>query len=155
METVERANIDFTALLNAAIETKRAEEVKRYETESVPDGEVLTWNTTPEEIAQINAGNRVAVDRFYFDEVNYNHIKSSAYCFFRREQRFKAIISIEDLMQQVYLDLATGLIKLRAFNRGISGAIFASFRFAPVGGLDEVYIVKEKRGKGKWANAKN
>ncbi len=155
MERVERASVDFTALLNAAMKTKREEEIKQFEVEAIPAGEVLTWNTTPEEIAQINAGNRAAVDRFYFDEGNYQHIKSSAFSFFRKEKRFKAIIDIEDLMQQVYLDLASGMIKLRAYNSGISKAIFSSFRFSPVGGLDEVYIVEEKRGKRKWAKGKN
>ncbi len=155
----EEAGIDFTALLNAAIEEKRAEEhaeeVKRYEAEAIPEGETLTgWNTTPEEIARINAGDREAVNRFYFDERNYEHIKFCGFSFFRKEQRFKSIINIDDLMQQVYVDLASGMIKLRAFDRGISGAIYTSFRFAPVGGLDEVFIVSERRLK-RWAKGRN
>ena len=143
MDGITRATIDISALIAQAIEQKRAEEMQAYtEVEQIPTGEVLRWKTTPEQIARINACEREAIDEFYFE--NYTRLLYSAYRFMRNNAYVKAVASYEDLLQQVYFDLRTGAIKFRPFDRAISSSIFHSFRFAPVGGYDDVYIYKAK-----------
>ena len=143
MDENTRATIDITALIAQAIEQKRAEEQQAYtEVEEIPAGERLTWSVTPEQIARINACEREAIDEFYFG--NYTRLLYSAYRFMRNNAYVKAVASYEDLIQQLYFDLRTGAIKLRPFDSAISGGVFTSFRFAPVGGYDEVYIYKAK-----------
>ena len=150
MSDTVRATIDFTELLSAAINAKKKQELKvelkaLEEIEQTPEGEYLSWETTPEQIARINAGDRVALDEFYFD--NYNRIKFSALRYVRNNSYIISVASWEDLAQQVYCDLRTGFIKLRPYNKAISESIWKSFRYAPVGGLDEVFIPREKGGK--------
>ena len=143
MDENTRATIDITALIAQAIEQKRAEEQQAYtEVEQTPKGERLTWKVTPEQVAKINACDREAIDEFYFE--NYTRILYSAYRFMRNNAYVKAVASFEDLIQQLYFDLRTGAIKLRPFDSAISGGVFTSFRYAPVGGYDEVYIYKAK-----------
>lgn len=134
-----QASYDISALVREAIEQKKQEEREKAvrNIEETPAGEKLTWNTTAEEIAQINAGEREALDKFYFN--NLRRIMSSAMIYIRNNWYVKAVANYEDLMQQVYCDLRLGLIRLRPFDRAISKAIFHSFRYAPVGGLDEEY----------------
>ena len=125
---------------------KRAAEAAELESvEETPAGQKLTWNVTPEEIARINAGNREALDAFYFDADNLRRIKYSAYSFMRKNFFLLSVISWEDLVQQVYCDLVTGMTKLKPYDRAISQAIFNSFRYAAVGGLDEIFIPKERK----------
>lgn len=120
---------------------KRAAEAAELESvEETPAGQKLTWNVTPEEIARINAGDREALDAFYFDEDNLRRIRFNAYRFMRHNPWFKAVVSAEDFIQQVYCDLLTGMVKLRPWDSAIAKAVFTSFRFTPVGGLDEIYI---------------
>ena len=70
-----RIEIDVSGLIAEAIRAKEAEAAERYSSiEETPSGESLTWHTTAEEIARINAGDRAALDRFYFEPDNYrNH----------------------------------------------------------------------------------
>lgn len=125
---------------------KRAAEAKELESvESTPQGEKLTWKVTPEQIARINAGERSALDAFYFDTDNLRRIKYSAYSFMRKKRFLLSVISWEDLVQQVYCDLVTGMTKLKPYDKAISQAIFNSFRYAAVGGLDEIFIPKERK----------
>lgn len=150
MSDTVRATIDFTELLSAALSAKKAQELKvelkaLEEIEQTPEGEKLTWKTTPEQVARINAGDRVALDEFYFD--NYNRIKFSALRYMRNNTYVWAVASWEDLAQQVYCDLRTGFIKLRPYDKAICSAVFHAFQFAPVGGLDEVFIPYEKEEK--------
>ena len=120
---------------------QRAAEAAELESvEEIPEGKKLTWKVTPEEIARINAGNRVALDAFYFQEENFKRITFSALSFMRHSQFLKSVISAEDLVQQAYLDLALGLAKLRPYDGAISKTIFNSFRFAAVGGIDEIFV---------------
>ena len=120
---------------------QRVAEAQELESvEEIPEGKKLTWKVTPEEIAQINAGNRVALDAFYFQEENFRRITFSAFAFMRKNQWFKGVISSEDLVDQAYLDLALGLAKLRPYDSAISKTLFNSFRFAAVGGIDEIFI---------------
>ena len=129
-----RIEIDVSGLIAEAIRAKEAEA-----------GESLTWHTTAEEIAKINAGDRAALDRFYFEPDNYRHLKCCAWSFFRKQPYFRPIVSDEDLMQQLYCDLAIGLLKLRPYDRAIRSAIYHSFRYAAVGGIDEAYIPYARR----------
>ena len=120
---------------------KRAAEAAELESvEETPAGQKLTWNVTPEEIARINAGDREALDAFYFQEDNLQRIKFSAYRFMRHNQFLKTVVSADDYIQQVYCDLLTGVLKLRPWDKAIAKALYTSFRFTPVGGLDEIYI---------------
>lgn len=146
-QEAERATIDVTALIAEALRAKQEAEAKRYaEAEQTPEGERLTWRVTAEQVARINAGEREALDAFYFEPNNFRRIQCSAYAFFRHSPYFRPIIAAEDLTQQVYCDLATGLLKLRPYDRAISNAIFHSFRYAAVGGIDEIYIPHARRG---------
>lgn len=138
-QEAERATIDVTALIAEALRAKQEAEAKRY-----AEAERLTWRVTAEQVARINAGEREALDAFYFEPNNFRRIQCSAYAFFRHSPYFRPIIAAEDLTQQVYCDLATGLLKLRPYDRAISNAIFHSFRYAAVGGIDEIYIPKPR-----------
>lgn len=136
--TAERAEIDITGMLLEAIRQKseetQAEALRALALpEQAPKGERLDyWNTTAEEVAEINAGNPEAVNAFYFR--NEVHIKFAAYAFFRKSIRFKSVISAEDLTQQFYIDLAAGVVKLRPWDRAIKSAARYSFRYAAIGG---------------------
>ena len=140
-----RIEIDVSGLIAEAIRAKEAERVKLSEREETPFGERLTWHTTAEEIARINAGEREALDAFYFEPDNYRHLQACARSFFRRVPYFRPIISEEDLMQQLYCDLRTGLLKFRPYDRAINCAVFHSFKYAAVGGIDEAYIPYARR----------
>lgn len=135
--------VDLSALVAQALQEQREKASEKYaHVEQTPEGGSLTWNVTPEQVARINAGEREALDKFYFD--NLQRLTYSAYRFMRNNAYVKAVASYEDLLQQVYFDLRTGAVKLRPFDRAISSAVFHSFRYAPVGGHDEVYIYKAK-----------
>ena len=138
-QEAERVTIDVTALIAEALRAKQEAEAKRY-----AEAERLTWRVTAEQVARINAGEREALDAFYFEPNNFRRIQCSAYAFFRHSPYFRPIIAAEDLTQQVYCDLATGLLKLRPYDRAISNAIFHSFQYAAVGGIDEIYIPKPR-----------
>lgn len=142
-ETTE-TGIDLGALIVSAIKEKQEQEARKYETvEQPPKGAKLTWKVTPEEIAEINAGNAEIIDKFYM--ANIERVRYSAYRFMRNNNYVKAVASYEDLMQQFYIDLRTGAVKLRPFDIAIGYAVFHSFRYAPVGGFDEIYIpLKDK-----------
>lgn len=135
-EAPNGAERDISALLVSAMQAKRTQ----IAIEAIPAGEKLTWNTTPEQIARINAGEREALDEFYFNPENHQRLLFSAYRYMRNNAYVKVVANYEDLMQQVYCDLRTGIIQLRPYDKAISRAIFHSFRFAPVGGEDELYI---------------
>ncbi len=144
MDENTRATINVSELIAQAIEQKRAEEQQAYtEVEEIPAGERLTWSVTPEQIARINACEREAIDEFYFDEDNFRRLKFSAYRFMRHNSYLQTVVSFEDLIQQVYCDLASGMVKLRPYDSAITQGIYTSFRFSAVGGLDEIYIYRE------------
>lgn len=125
-------------------EYMRPKEIEPYcVPERTPAGLALDWwKSTPEEIAEINKGNREAVNAFY--ERNLFQIKCLAYAFFRKNNWFKRVLSTEDLINQAYLDLATGMLILRPWNRAISKAFYKCFCYTAVGGLDEVFISYRK-----------
>lgn len=137
--------INMQELIEAAIKRKQEKEGKEFSMiEATPEGERLTWKVTPEQVARINAGDREALDEFYLDPANNDRIRYCAYGFLRHNGYILSVASWEDLVQQVYCDLRTGFIKLRPYDRAIGKAIYRSFQFAPVGGLDEVFIPLEK-----------
>jgi len=140
-----RMEIDISGLIAEAIREREAERVRKLSEEGTPAGECLTWHTTAEEIARINAGEREALDAFYFESDNYRHLQACARSFFRRVPYFRPIISEEDLMQQLYCDLRTGLLKFRPYDRAINCAVYHSFKYAAVGGIDEAYIPYARR----------
>ncbi|MBQ8322816.1 MAG: hypothetical protein IJX91_02495 [Clostridia bacterium] len=150
---VKGFEVDFEQLVEAARQRKREKAAKNFSlVEEIPAGESLTWAVTPEQVARINARNREALDGFYF--ANLRRLTFSAYRFMRNNAYLQSVISYEDLLQQVYFDLRTGVLKLRPFDSAISSAVYHSFRYAAVGGDDEVYIyqVKEKRKCQKAEN---
>lgn len=135
------AAIDITALIAEAIRAKQAEEAKKYEEiEQTPEGKALTWHVTPEQIARINAGDRAALDEFFFEAENARRIRCYAKSYMFHNPWLKAIVHYQDLTQQLYCDLRTGLLKFRPWDLPISKAIYRSFRYAAVGGIDEVYV---------------
>lgn len=135
--------VDLSVLVAQAMHEQQEREVAKYtEIEETPPDMRLTWRTTPEQVAKINAGEREAIDEFYFE--NFERLKFSAWRFLRNNGFIKAVASYEDLLQQVYFDLRTGAVKLRPFDRAIGSAVFYSFRYAAVGGFDEIYIYQKK-----------
>ena len=88
-----RMEIDISGLIAEAIREREAERVRKLSEEGTPAGECLTWHTTAEEIARINAGEREALDAFYFESDNYRHLQACARSFFRRVPYFRPIIS--------------------------------------------------------------
>ena len=143
---------DISALIETAIKERDEKRIKTYSiVEEVPTGQGLKWwDTQPEQVARINAGAREAIDAFYFE--NYKKIVYSGWAFLRKNAYLRSVISHEDLMQQVYFDLRTGVLKLRPFDKAITRAVYTSFRFAAVGGLDEIYIYEDKKGRKKCQN---
>lgn len=133
----EHIETDITGMIRAAIKQKnaaaKAEKLRVLAIpEKTPKGESLSyWNTTAEEIAEINAGDLEAVNEFYFR--NELQIKYAAYAFFSHS-RCKSVIDADDLTHQFYIDLATGVIKLRPWDRAITSAARHSFRYAAIGG---------------------
>lgn len=137
----ERAEVDFTAMfLQALAEAREAEAAKLTEAEEAPAGFLQKWKTSAGEIARINAGDPEAVNAFYFE--NYGHLLCLARSFYHRHTReaVRVIVSPEDMLQQVYIDLAGGLLKLYPSDKLIGRALCHSFRYAAVGGIDEIYI---------------
>ena len=55
-----RLETDVSGLIAEAIREREAERVRKLSEEGTPAGECLTWHTTAEEIARINAGERWA-----------------------------------------------------------------------------------------------
>lgn len=150
---VEKIKINLTALITQAIEAQEAREAAKYaEIEETPRGMELTWKTTPEQIARINAGDRAAIDEFYFS--NMRRLTCAAYSHIRHNYSITSIASYEDLLQQVYIELRTGVIKLRPFDKAINGAVYRSFRYAPVGGNDTTFIYQDKE-RGQCQKAAN
>ena len=80
----------------------------------------------------------------YFEKSNFIRIRFCAYRFIRHNDFVKTVVSYEDLMHQVYCDLGTRLLKFRPYDEAISSAIYRSFKYAAVGGIDEIYIREEK-----------
>lgn len=140
-------DVDISALVSQALQEKRENEAAKFEKiEETPTGEELKWIITPEQVARINAGEREALDKFYFD--NLQRLTFSAYRFMRNNAFIKAVASYEDLLQQVYFDLRTGVLKLRPYDKAICAAVYHSFKYAAVGGFEELYIYKAKeRGR--------
>lgn len=144
-EATSGFKIDLSALVAQALRRKQEQEAAKYaEIEETPPDKALTWRTTPEQIARINAGEREAIDEFFFEKENARRIRCCVWSFFRRSSMFRSIVSDEDLINQFYVDLRTGLLKLRPYDKAISGALYHSFRYAAVGGIDELYIYKAK-----------
>ncbi len=162
-----RAELDFTRMLFDALEERerkqteaaeaaerekaearaarlREEAEKLNEAEEIPAGFLRKWKTSAEEVAQINAGKLEAVSAFYFR--NYDYLQNFARAFFYRHTReaVRVIVSPEDMLQQVYIDLADGLLKLRPYDKAIGRAVCRSFRYAAVGGIEEIYIPRGK-----------
>ena len=135
--------VDISALVSQALQKQQETAAVKYaKVEAIPEGQELKWLVTPEQVARINAGEREALDKFYFD--NLQRLTFSAYRFMRHNRSLEAVISYEDLLQQVYHDLRIGEIKLRPWDRAITSAVYHSFRYAAVGGYGEVYVYKEK-----------
>ena len=141
----QRVEIDVAALIAAALQKKEEEKAARFAlAEQTPEGEVLTWKVTPEQIARINDGDRAALDAFFLNEDNYCRIRAGAWQFMRNNAYLKSVISYEDLINQFYVELLTGMVKLRPWDRAIGRAEFTAFRYAAVGGLDDLYIPYDK-----------
>ena len=107
------------------------------------------WDITPEQITLINSPahpfHKVAVTTFY--DTNYRRLVDMGYGFIRfcRVGRLKgllSVVSLEDLLQQVFCDLLGGWLKLPHNTERISTAIFKCFRYSAVGGLEGVEDVK-------------
>lgn len=61
---------DVTEKIQSAIaEAEKAELAKWEREEATPEGEVLTYAVTSEEVAKINAGEREAIDAFFLREL--------------------------------------------------------------------------------------
>ena len=110
----ERARLetDVPGLIAEAIRAKEAERVKLSEREETPFGERLTWHTTAEEIARINAGEREALDAFYFEPDNYRHLQACARSFFRRVPLFPPYHIGRRFDAAALLRFADGIIKI-------------------------------------------
>ena len=92
------------------------------------------------------------IDEFYFS--NMRRLTCAAYSHIRHNYSITSIASYEDLLQQVYIELRTGVIKLRPFDKAINGAVYRSFRYAPVGGNDTTFIYQDKE-RGQCQKAAN
>lgn len=98
---------------------------------------VGVFDITPEQIRLINGNDRllrkIATDCFYF--TNLRLIRKMAYVFMQYNERLKTIVSYEDLVQQLYVDLCAGYIKFEATQKRIRCAIYDCFKLAAIGGM--------------------
>lgn len=108
------------------------------------------WDVTPEQITLINSPRHplhgVAVCAFY--DVNYKriyHMARNSLSYGKVLSRLTAVISYEDLLQQVFADLLGGFLKLPHDTEKIRQAIYRCFYYTAVGGLEGVEDVKERR----------
>lgn len=106
------------------------------------------WDVTPEQITLINSPchplHRVAVIAFY--DVNFKRLFRMACSFLSPKScnhSLIAVVSYEDLLQQVFADLLDGCLKLPHNTEKICSAIYKCFRYAAVGGLEGVDDVQE------------
>lgn len=76
----------------------------------------------------------VAVICFY--DVNYSLLRRMAYRFLTlTNESLKSVVSYEDLLQQLFVDLLSGFLKFSFDFKQIRSAIYNCFKFAAVGGL--------------------
>lgn len=108
------------------------------------------WDVTHEQITLINSPlhplHRVAVIAFY--DVNYKRIYNmarNALTYGKAFSRLTAVISYEDLLQQVFADLLGGFLKLPHDTEKIQQALRRCFYYTAVGGLEGVDDVEELR----------
>lgn len=101
------------------------------------DSLVGAFDVTDEQIRLINSGDRIlrkiAADCFYF--ANLRLIRKMAYVFLQNNKRLKTIVSYEDLIQQLYVDLCCGYVKLNTDKKKLLAAIYDCFKLAAIGGL--------------------
>lgn len=118
-----------------------------YDMQKLKDREGKTNDTllsgfdiTPEQIELINNQQHplhsVAVICFY--DVNYPLLRRMSFRYLSplgKNGYLLSAVSYEDLLQQVFLDLLIGVLKLPQDSSKISSAIYECFRFSAVGGL--------------------
>lgn len=96
------------------------------------------FDISSEQIALINnvlhPFHSVAVMCFY--DVNFKLLRRMAYCYLACNLCFKAVVSYEDLVQQLYVDMLSGALKLPYDTTKIKSVVYACYRFAAVGGLE-------------------
>lgn len=143
-EAEERDELGFTPSDYGDMQKLKERDGKLNDTLS--DG----WDVTPEQITLINSPrhplHRVAVMAFY--DVNYKRIyfmARNALSYGKAFSRLTAVISYEDLLQQVFADLLGGFLKLPHNTEKIRQAIYRCFYYTAVGGLEGVEDVKERR----------
>ncbi len=155
----EKADVDFTALLNTALEQNRSKRNKRLATQESAAGDIqarreegraaTTWYITPEQLERMNDGERQATDDFFND--NHSHLYFLALSILRRmgcleNSQKKKLLEIDDLINQAYVDIRSGFIVFKYSRLSITKSIARSMRFAPVGGVDPT---KEYQYKGR------
>lgn len=105
------------------------------------------WDITPEQIRLINSPRHpfhsVAVTAFY--DVNFKRLRRMACAFIRHSPYLLNVIDESDLTQQFYVDLLSGFVKLQHDTENIRTVIYRCFKYAAVGGLEDVEDVKEFR----------
>ncbi|MCM1441051.1 MAG: hypothetical protein NC131_17895 [Roseburia sp.] len=141
-EAEERDELGFTPSDYGDMQKLKDREGKLNDTLS--DG----WDVTSEQITLINSPrhplHRVAVIMFY--DVNFKRLFHMAYSFLSpnsRNRNLIAIVSYEDLMQQLFADLLGGFLKLPHDTEQIRSSIYKCYRYAAVGGLEGVEYVKK------------
>lgn len=93
------------------------------------------WKITDEQATQIRSGNREAINKFYFD--NLNRLRSMA-CNYLYKHKLNKLFKLDDLINSLYLDLsvfkqANG--KPVTCGYDLSYFVYSSFAFAKYGGL--------------------
>lgn len=92
------------------------------------------WTITDEQAEQIRNGDKVARDKFYFD--NLPRIRKMAFSYAKKNPRCSGFVN--DMIQGLYVDLAdfrqdNGRVVVDG--KTLSGFVYSSFRNAPYGGL--------------------
>ncbi len=110
---------------------------QRTAAETAPEEEryFITWDTTPEEADKIAAGDRDAMNAFYFR--NLPHLRSVARAYARRRnlEIGRNVYEVDELLAQLWVDLP-------ALNWRNSSALtysikYVSFAWAPYGGYTQ------------------
>lgn len=102
------------------------------QTATTIDRDFRPWQTTPEEVDRIAAGDRDAMNEFYFRNYKILLAKASKSACVMNGYTHSGIYSAEELMQQLWCDLP-----LLSWSQSshLNFSIKQSFAFAPFGGL--------------------
>ena len=141
----QRDNLGFT--FDDYWEMFQQQAAKGLQGDTLLDG----YDITPEQVQAINEGDKFAIDMFFC--INDQRIRRLAYYFIKKmgltvAKQFKPMITVDDLVNQAYLDTRRGFLHFEYKTKIISRLLCHSFYYEPVGGFGEED--GEYKVKNRW-----